>query len=291
MLLPIEAIEEDASQPRLEFEEEPLRELAETIARIGVKQPVSVRPKAEAAGRWVLNFGARRLRASKLAGKTEIPAFVDESFDSYDQMIENGQREALKPLEVALFVQRRLAAGETQADIARHLGKSRGYVTFATALIDAPDWLLELYRGGRCTGMQELYTLRQLHEQHSGPVESLCADSEPITRDRLASFRSALLAHSPSISSTDVVSVAPPVMGAVDAGRLAADAFATTGEPTSSRQRSSIVVAVEHQGMPAELVLDATPRHEDEVYIRAAPAGARFSVPVSSVVVKAIFRR
>jgi hypothetical protein len=139
--------------------------------------------------------------------------------------------------------------------------------------------------------MQELYTLRQLHEQHAEPVESLCADTGPITRDRLALFRSALLAHSPSVSPTDDPSVASSAMRAIDAGGVAGNALASTGEATSPRQRSSIVVAVEHQGTPAELVLDAIPKHDDEVFIRAAPAGARFRVSVSSLVVKAIFRR
>ena len=54
----------------------------------------------------------------------EIPAFIDTTADSYDQVIENEQREGLKPLELALFVQKRLALGDKQADIAKNLGKS-----------------------------------------------------------------------------------------------------------------------------------------------------------------------
>ena len=78
----------------------------------------------------------------------EIPAFVDTPSDSFDQVIENEQRESLRPLELALFVQRRIVAGDSQTEIARRLGKSRQYVTYATALIDAPDWLLAAYREG-----------------------------------------------------------------------------------------------------------------------------------------------
>ena len=77
-------------------------------------------------------------------------------------MIENEQREGLKPLELALFVQKRLALGDNQAEIAKRLGKSRQYVTLATALIEAPDWLLQAYREGRCRGINELYDLRRL---------------------------------------------------------------------------------------------------------------------------------
>ena len=65
--LPIGDIDEDPAQPRSEFEPQALQQLAETIAQRGVRQPISVRPHPEQAGRWMLNFGARRLRASTLA--------------------------------------------------------------------------------------------------------------------------------------------------------------------------------------------------------------------------------
>jgi ParB family transcriptional regulator, chromosome partitioning protein len=111
----LQDIDEDPEQPRSEFGDESLRELAATIAERGVKQPVSVRPHPKEPGRWMLNFGARRLRAAKLAGLASIPVFVDEAADSYDQVIENEQREALTPLELALFVQRRDAGGDRAA--------------------------------------------------------------------------------------------------------------------------------------------------------------------------------
>jgi ParB family chromosome partitioning protein len=78
-------------------------------------------------------------------------------------------------MELALFVQRRLAAGETQAEIARRLGKSRQYVTYATALIDAPDWLMALHREGRCRGLKELYDLRRLADTHAVRSRSGCS--------------------------------------------------------------------------------------------------------------------
>jgi ParB family chromosome partitioning protein len=130
----------------------------------------------------VLNFGARRLRASKLAGHTEIPAFVDETADSYDQVIENEHRQALKPLELALFVERQLKAGQSKAEVARRLGKSRAYLTYICALIDAPDWLLELYRSGRCRGPLELYEARLLGESDPNAVREMLEAPKPMTR-------------------------------------------------------------------------------------------------------------
>jgi len=131
-------IDEDPQQPRQQFDSYKLQQLADSIERRGVLQAVSVRPHPEAPQRWMLNFGARRLRAAKLLGRPTISAYVDAGADRYDQVIENEQREDLKPLELALFVQRRLALGETQVQIARGLGKSQPYVAYACALIDAP---------------------------------------------------------------------------------------------------------------------------------------------------------
>jgi ParB family chromosome partitioning protein len=156
--IPLDAIDEDPDQPRQEFDDQSLDELAETIRERGVRQPVSVRTHPTQPGRWMLNFGARRLRACKRVGLSEIPAFVDQTANSVDQFIENEQRKGLSPLEIALFVQRALNQGQTQADIARAIGKSRQYVTLATALIDPPDWLLAAYRDGRCRGLPNCTT-------------------------------------------------------------------------------------------------------------------------------------
>jgi ParB family transcriptional regulator, chromosome partitioning protein len=191
--LPLDLVDEDPNQPRREFDEEALQELAQTIALRGVRQPVSVRPHPQVPGRWMLNFGARRYRASRLAGKAQIPAFVDETADTYDQVIENEQREGLRPLDLALFVQQRLSLGETQADIARQLGKSRAYVTVATALIEAPDWLLAAYREGRCRGLRELYELRQLHTRLGDQVAQWASAQLEITRPELAAYKSAAM--------------------------------------------------------------------------------------------------
>lgn len=192
LLLPIDAIDEDPDQPRREFDADALDELAHTIAARGVRQPVSVRPHPKLPGRWMLNFGARRLRASRLAGKAEIPAFLDATADSYDQVLENEQREGLKPMELALFVQRELAAGMSQADVARRLGKSRAYLSYVCALIDAPHWLLNVYREGRCHGVRELYDLRRLHRDHPAEVLAWLATREFISRGDVTALQGQL---------------------------------------------------------------------------------------------------
>jgi ParB family chromosome partitioning protein len=190
--IPLDAIDEDPEQPRQEFDDESLAELAETIKARGVRQPVSVRPHPTKEGRWMLNFGARRLRASRLAEVADIPAFVDHTANSVVQFIENEQRKGLTPLEIALFVQRALNRGETQADIARTIGKSRQYVTLATALIDPPDWLMSAYREGRCRGLNELYALRKLAEEHPQYLAAWASDRPVISRESVLALRADL---------------------------------------------------------------------------------------------------
>jgi ParB family chromosome partitioning protein len=197
MQVPVDDIDEDPEQPRQEFDRESLAELAATIAGRGVRQPVSVRRHPQRSGRWVLNFGARRLRAAKLAGESTIAAFEDASADSYDQVIENEQREGLKPLEIALFVKKRLDLGERQADIARRLGKSQPYVTYACSLIDPPDWLLDLYRTGKCRGLFELHELRRLHESNARAVEAALAAVEHFGRAELKLLKARISSAGP----------------------------------------------------------------------------------------------
>ena len=117
------------------------------------------------------------LRSSPVGA--DIPAFVDETFDSYDQVIENEQREGLKPLEIALFIKRQLDRGQSRIDIARGIGKSPSYVTVASALVDAPDWLMDAYRAGKCRGMFELCELRRLHEKDAAAVQAWLGRRRP----------------------------------------------------------------------------------------------------------------
>jgi ParB family chromosome partitioning protein len=89
--LPLDLIDEDPDQPRKDFDPVPLAELTDSVKARGVLQAISVRRHPLTPDRWMVNFGARRLRASRLAGKPTIPAYVDNAMDSYDQVIENAR--------------------------------------------------------------------------------------------------------------------------------------------------------------------------------------------------------
>jgi ParB family chromosome partitioning protein len=300
LMLPVESIDEDPEQPRREFEDNRLEDLAETIRSRGVRQPISVRPNLQAPGRWMLNFGARRLRASRMAGMAEIPAFIDTTADSYDQVIENEQREGLRPLELALFVQKRIALGDNQAEIAKRLGKSRQWVTLATALIEPPDWLLQAYREGRCRGINELYDLRRLHGEHGDTVEAWAAKQPTITRDRLTELRAALERRTAAVPAPADGAEQPAGHADPAGADPVADATTqspprahrSTADPRSGPTRSATPEApartdqrvhVEFEGHDYQLVVSVVPDHAGCMYVRPLTGGPRRLAPVASL--------
>lgn len=290
LMLEIDAIDEDAEQPRHEFDANALQELADTIRERGVRQPISVRPNLQRSGRWILNFGARRLRAARLAGFTQIPTFIDTTADSYDQVIENEQREGLRPLELAMFVQKRLAVGDNQAEIAKRLGKSRQWVTLAAAMIEPPDWLLNLYRQGRCRGMLELYELRRLHGEHPQYIEAWVSDQDSITRDTVSALR-AELTGAISESGRRCVSA---MMHALDSEPAAAAAAGAAGRSTAKAKPQSTTdtrLHVELDGQDYELVVSVAPAKAGHLYVRPLGGGARQLAPAAALKLRGFVSR
>jgi ParB family chromosome partitioning protein len=279
LLLAIDTIDEDPDQPRHEFDAESLQELASTIAEFGVRQPISVREHPAAPGRWLLNFGCRRLRASRLAGRTEIPAFVEQAVDSYVKVIENEQRAGLTPLELAMFIQQRLALGESQADIARRLGKGRAYVTFAMALIDAPDWLMTAYREGRCRGLRALYELRR-----AGMPD---CDVKPVGKAEYADKT-----HSASIlADARAEGSAPTGTSKPDPDSAISETAATQQQSVSVPATTRLVVTVEIDGEPMELVLDRLPADPMTVHVKAVGDDDLKTVSIESLNLIGLARR
>jgi len=200
--IPVKDIDEDPAQPRQEFNAESMEELENSIRLHGVKTPVSIRPHPTEQKRWILNFGARRLRASKSVGKPTIPAFVDRSHTDYQQVIENLQREDLKPRELAMFIKRKMDEGEKQAQIAELLGVNRSMVTNHLALIDPPACIDEIYTSGKCLSAKTLYDLRNLHKEFPKEVERWCAGAQEITRATVSALSATLRGPRKQIASS-----------------------------------------------------------------------------------------
>lgn len=146
--LRIMEIEPNHDQPRKDFDEKALSELAESIEQHGVLQPLVVRPLAN--GAYQLVAGERRWRAARIAGLTEVPVVIKELSDEEVieiAMIENLQREDLNPLEEALGYRYMMdELGITQEHAAEKVGKSRPAVANALRLLKLPDEVQEMIK-------------------------------------------------------------------------------------------------------------------------------------------------
>lgn len=175
--LKIGDIEPNRDQPRKTFDEEALRELADSIAAHGVIQPLLVRPISD--GGYQLIAGERRWRASRLAGLTEVPVVIREMTDSEAMelaLIENLQREDLNPIEEAEGYKLLMDTYSlTQEQAAERVGKSRPAVANAMRLLALPGEVLDLIKEGRISSGHGR-TLLSLEDKSM--MMKLCAEIE-----------------------------------------------------------------------------------------------------------------
>ncbi len=138
--VPLNLISSNPFQPRNDFDEETLQELANSIKEQGVIQPVTIRKQED--GKFQLISGERRCRAAKLAGLNEVPAYIRSANDQEMRemaIVENIQRENLNPIEVAMGYQQLLEEFKlTQEMLSERLGKSRSSITNHLRLLKLP---------------------------------------------------------------------------------------------------------------------------------------------------------
>ena len=151
--LGINDLEPNRTQPRQSFDDGAMTELADSIAQHGVLQPILVRPLL--SGGYQIVAGERRWRASRMAGLTTVPAVIRDLTDSEVMqlaLIENLQREDLKPLEEANGYKMLMDNFEfTQEEIAKTVGKSRPAITNALRLLNLPEDMQNMLERGEMT--------------------------------------------------------------------------------------------------------------------------------------------
>ena len=191
LLVSVTRLYEDPNNPRTEFPEADLEELAIDMRQRGVLQPLVVHP-ADGEGRYRIHFGAKRLRAAIRAGLHEVPVVVrDMPADRYAQVAENQKRHGLTPLELARFIRVQVDAGDSNATIAKQLGMNLTTVAHHLALLDLPPELDEALKSGRCTSPRTLHELSKLRDEQPEQVQSLLASGAEITRVAVSVLRAA----------------------------------------------------------------------------------------------------
>lgn len=150
--IPLTEIRSNPYQPRKEFDEKSLSEFAESIKEHGVIQPIIVKKSIKG---YEIIAGERRTRASKMAGKTTIPAIIREFTDQEMMeiaLIENIQREDLNPIEEAEALTKIIETSQiTQEEASKKFGKSRSYITNILGLLSLPEKTKKYVREGKIT--------------------------------------------------------------------------------------------------------------------------------------------
>lgn len=148
--IPLLEIEANPDQPRKEFAEDELQELAASLKVHGLLQPILVR---KVANRYIIVAGERRFRAARLAGFTTISCLVQEGSDlemAERALVENLQRADLSPVEEGRAYARLMKEhGLTQEEVAKRVGKGRATVANLLRVIELPDIVLDLLQSGQ----------------------------------------------------------------------------------------------------------------------------------------------
>jgi len=188
-----------------------------------------------------------------------------------------------------------MAAGDRQAEIARQLGKTRGYLTFVGALIEAPDWLLSLYRSGRCRGITELYDLRKLHQTQPDVVEQWLVTQPQVTRadvqalkDRLKPVTPSPAKQAPSNDKLDgSLSAVEPNVPSTSSHRQAAmppnSVACTVQHEQGCASRRGVTVLGEIDGLTVRVLVDVAPAEDGNVFVNTSAKSSRRAVAIESI--------
>jgi len=293
--LSLDLIDEDPNQPRHAdnpgFSKESLAELAETIEDRGVKSPISVREHPKVEGRYIINHGARRFRASRIAGKDSIPAFIDNDYSEADQVIENLQRNELTAREIADFIGRELAKGKKKSEIAREIGKSPAFVTQHVVLLDLPDPIATAFSTGRANDVTVINELVKDYKKNPEQVRLWLADeSQELTRG------SVKLLH--EFLEDKRIQDAGEVNDSKTVDSLPGKTDAETGEREQDQKSSDAkkivklddpeklkkaIIHVNHDGRLARLILTRRPPADGWAWLKYEDDGHEFEAELTTV--------
>ena len=246
--LPVADLERDTEQPRKNFDEAELNELAESIREFGLLQPILVR---KAGDKYRIVAGERRWRAAQAAGLETIRAILmveNEKTDvGYVQMVENMARADLKTEEVAEFIAARLPM-EKQSDIARKLGISKPEVSKYAAWSEITDDIKAAVKDGRISGISVAYEAWLLKKQHPEALRALLSTGEIITKPDIMRCKKTFEKQAPEIKKkssevTPQTTAAEPVAEQVDASqailRQSASESAQQNDAKSAKQNEA----------------------------------------------------
>ncbi|MCX8999502.1 ParB/RepB/Spo0J family partition protein [Rhizobiaceae bacterium BDR2-2] len=230
--IPIEFIARNPRNPRRQFNEAELQDLANSIRQHGIVQPVVVRKLGSDA--YELIAGERRWRAAQLAGLTEIPVIirdVDDRTALEIAIVENVQRSDLNPLEEALGYEQLIADhGYTQNDLGEIIGKSRSHVANSLRLLKLPDPVRNMLADGSLS---------------AGHARALVLTSDPVALARRIVEKGMSVRDAERLAQNDIKSQSDPKLGVAASTEKDSDTLALERSLTDTL---GLDVKINHRG-------------------------------------------
>jgi ParB family chromosome partitioning protein len=237
--VPIEMVVRNPKNPRKNFAEEDLQDLASSIRQHGIVQPVVVRPIQ--SGKYEIIAGERRWRAAQLAGLVDIPVLVRDVDDRTAlelAIVENVQRADLNPVEEALGYEQLIAEhGYTQNDLGEIIGKSRSHVANSLRLLKLPDAVRDMLFSGALS---------------AGHARALIPTSDPVALAKTIVSRGLSVRETEKLAQNDIRAQTNPVQ--VSAGPREKDADTLALEKSLS-DSLGLDVTVNHKGDGGKLMI------------------------------------
>lgn len=282
VLVDIDLLDEDPTNRNGEYDQEFLKELAEDIKVCGVKQPISIRPNPDAPGRFIMNDGHQRKRSSLMAGKTQIPAFYDDNFTSYDSAKVNMKRRGWSGRAMAVFIGMRLKEGDSQSEIARNLGVSAAFVSQHVKLLNLPEPLADAFNSGRCNDVTRITDLATLYKRDPETVKAWIEnEDQEITVGTVKTLRELMEekkhGHDQEHDQEDE--------GGDNRAESEEDGKPKPKEkkPNDPEAFKGKIVCVEHRKRPARIIMNKRPPAYGFMWIKYDEDGEELEVDVKSL--------
>ena len=286
LAIPLSQIIEDENQPRKNFHDENWQDFVSDIKRRGVQTPIHVRPSVD--GIYTIIHGARRYRASLEAELITIAVIVQqdvEVFDDYSQVLENTKRANMAAMDIALFIKKRIAAGDNKGKIAEQLSESASYISFHLALTEMPALVEAAYKTGKLKGAQLVYQLNKLYDESPQLTESIIKHNDEITNALIIQARKSLEADAgaePKLDGDNTIK--PPVTTqSLPYHHSSNKEPASTRSADTNKIRKPLLLAYYQDNQSCVVILHERPTEAGFVWIKLDDTGETIEVLAEQV--------
>jgi ParB family chromosome partitioning protein len=295
-LVDIDLIDPDPEQPRKKFDEKKLEELSESIktrsdeGKVGVKTPISIRVNPVSEGRYLINHGERRWRASRMADQSQIPAFIDEDHSEDDAVVENVQRDDLTPREIADYIGRQLAKGRKKGEIAKALGKSNAYISQHVVLLDLPDAIADGFNTGRFNDVTVVNELVKAHKKDpEGTEEWLADESQVVNRTTVDELKLNMTDGEDDLQQgTHSATIEPDQEDDQGSQPVVEQPGTKDSKQDDPDKFKKAIVIVSHDDRQARLLLDRRPSVQGQAWLKYDDDGYEFEANLNDVKITAL---